>query len=125
MNIKDITVNEDNAMKKYPVQSRQTCFIRIMPVLAVLSIAFSADLTAKDAGVKKEATSMQSEVEKEFSAQDLYVLKSLKMASTAIENKQYDDALSILEISDLILKYFAQNLVDTLPLLPLRNHRNR
>jgi hypothetical protein len=109
MNIKDITVNEDNAMKTYPVPSRQTCFVRIMPVLAVLSIAFSADLTAKDAGVKNESTSMQSEVEKELSAQEQYISKSLSMAYKAIENKQYDDALSILDISEQILNYFEQN----------------
>lgn len=109
MNIKDITVNEDNAMKKYPVQSRQTCFVRIMPVLAVLSIAFSADLTAKDAGVKKESTSMQSEVEKELSAQELYASKSLIMANKAMMSKQYDDALNILDIAEQVLNYFAQN----------------
>ena len=114
MNIKDITVNEDNAMKKYPVQSRQTCFVRIVPVLAVLSIAFSADLTAKDAGVKKESTSPQAEVEKELSAQDLYASKSLIMASKAIESEKYDDALSILSIGEQVLNYFAENRLYTM-----------
>lgn len=96
-------------MKRYPAKSLQTCFSRIMPVVAVLGFSCAVDVTAKDAVEKKETVSMQSETTRYFSAQEEYVLKSLAMASKAIENNDYEKALKILDISKQIIDYAAQS----------------
>lgn len=96
-------------MKRYPTKSLQTCIARFMPVIAVLSFSCAVELTAKDIAGKKDVVSIQSETEKYFSAQEEYVLKSLAMASKAIENKEYDKALSILDVSKRILDFAAQS----------------
>ena len=103
MKIIDIKTNEDRAMKRYSTTPHQSCIVRVMPVIAILGFTCVADLAAQDAGRNTAQDAMHTETENYFSAQEQYVLKSLSMASKSIENKDYETALKILDVSRKIL----------------------
>lgn len=96
-------------MKRYSTTPHQSCIVRVMPVIAILGFTCVADLAAQDAGRNTAQDAMHTETENYFSAQEQYVLKSLSMASKSIENKDYETALKILDVSRKILDYAAQS----------------
>ena len=115
--IQNITMNKDNAMKRYPIESRQSRLAGILPVFAAISMSLVSTASAQDVAAAETkgavppppaAGAIKTEAEKDFSVQEKYVMSALAQASAAMEKEAYEDALEIFKVTAAILDYHKQ-----------------